>query len=217
MRALWLFVGVVAYILLGGMMFAYLEDWSYAEGCYFSTVTMTTVGYGDLWPTRPGSKVAAVLYATLGFVAITSELVWLITKIKDVAARQVQLVMLACEETPRGGEEPPPIAENWGVWRKSLAWGTIFFGLQLASSGVYCAIVPGLAYSDAVFNAFIASLTVGYGMIAGQVGDSASPLAPIQPYRPDSAPLNPRPRPLPRRSRRRLRTASSPRFTSSSA
>ena len=43
-----------------------LEPWNAADAVYFSTVTMTTVGYGDLKPLTAENMVAAAVGAVAG-------------------------------------------------------------------------------------------------------------------------------------------------------
>lgn len=63
-------------IAIGTITFRTLEGWSWAEALYFSTATITTVGYGDLHPTTDLSRIVAVVYmlASVGvaFTALTS-------------------------------------------------------------------------------------------------------------------------------------------------
>ncbi len=54
-------------IVLMGQIVGKEEGWSKADALYFSFITATTVGYGDLRPTKPLSKVLAV---TIGFVGV---------------------------------------------------------------------------------------------------------------------------------------------------
>lgn len=59
-----------AFILLiagVGMLIARLEGWTLTSGIYFGFVTALTIGYGDLAPQLPISRVLAVM---LGFVGI---------------------------------------------------------------------------------------------------------------------------------------------------
>jgi len=44
------------------------ERWSWIDSVYFGFVTATTVGYGDLRPTRRGTKLLAIVIAFLGLL-----------------------------------------------------------------------------------------------------------------------------------------------------
>jgi voltage-gated potassium channel len=55
-------------IALLGQLVGKVEGWSRFDGFYWSFVTATTVGYGDLRPGKRGSKIVALLIATLGLV-----------------------------------------------------------------------------------------------------------------------------------------------------
>lgn len=54
-------------IVLMGQIVGKEEGWSKADALYFSFITASTVGYGDLRPTTPLSKVLAV---SIGFVGV---------------------------------------------------------------------------------------------------------------------------------------------------
>ena len=56
----------VALILLGTVVFSALEDWGYVDSLYFSVVTTTTVGFGDLTPDTDGAKLFTVFYIVAG-------------------------------------------------------------------------------------------------------------------------------------------------------
>mmetsp|Transcript_9349 Transcript_9349/g.21087 ORF Transcript_9349/g.21087 Transcript_9349/m.21087 type:complete len:546 (+) Transcript_9349:107-1744(+) len=56
-------VGVLAYSFL-------FEQWSIIDAIYFTTVLLTTVGYGDITPTTPGGKLFASLFALAGIVLL---------------------------------------------------------------------------------------------------------------------------------------------------
>jgi voltage-gated potassium channel len=58
---------LVFFLLLGGTVFySRVEGWSPLDSLYFSVITLTTVGYGDLYPTTAASKVFTVLYIFIG-------------------------------------------------------------------------------------------------------------------------------------------------------
>ena len=76
--------------LLSGMLFYHwVEGWGYLDSLYFSVITLSTVGYGDLVPTTPMSKLFTIGYVFLGIGLLVS----LFTRIADalVKARQEHL------------------------------------------------------------------------------------------------------------------------------
>ncbi|NIO19314.1 MAG: hypothetical protein GTN76_00850 [Candidatus Aenigmarchaeota archaeon] len=60
------FVLVIILLGAGTFYYTYAEGWSYVDSFYFSTMTLTTIGYGDLAPTNPGSKIFTSIYALFG-------------------------------------------------------------------------------------------------------------------------------------------------------
>jgi hypothetical protein len=61
----------VVILLIGGTIFFHeLEGWSYVDAFYFSTMTLTTIGYGDLAPTSDFTKIITSFYAILGIGAM---------------------------------------------------------------------------------------------------------------------------------------------------
>jgi voltage-gated potassium channel Kch len=63
-RALFTLAG--ALLLTGTLFYRGVEGWSILDSLYFSVATLTTVGYGDLAPTTPGSKVFTIVYILVG-------------------------------------------------------------------------------------------------------------------------------------------------------
>ena len=57
---------VVVMLGAGTIIYSHLEGWSFIDSLYFSTVTMTTIGYGDLTPTTPTSKLFTILFVLSG-------------------------------------------------------------------------------------------------------------------------------------------------------
>ena len=55
-----------ALILLGTVVYHYLENWTWISCFYFSVTTLTTVGYGDLVPTTDASRLFTAFYVLAG-------------------------------------------------------------------------------------------------------------------------------------------------------
>jgi len=61
-----LLLSIAAAITLLGQVTGKKEGWSRFDSFYWSFVTATTVGYGDIRPLRMGSKITAILIALMG-------------------------------------------------------------------------------------------------------------------------------------------------------
>jgi voltage-gated potassium channel len=57
---------VIILLSIGTMYFHKEENWSYVDSFYFSTMTLTTIGYGDITPTKDKTKIFASFYAIFG-------------------------------------------------------------------------------------------------------------------------------------------------------
>lgn len=60
---LFFLLGVVAMLAI---LIARREGWPIGEGLYFGFITATTVGYGDLRPTQPLTRLLAIVIAFVG-------------------------------------------------------------------------------------------------------------------------------------------------------
>ncbi|XP_041809800.1 potassium channel subfamily K member 5a [Chelmon rostratus] len=75
--ALFLLWGVLVHLVLPPFVFMYQEGWSYIEGLYFSFVTLTTIGFGDLVAGVEPNKEYPALYRYFVEVWIYLGLAWL--------------------------------------------------------------------------------------------------------------------------------------------
>lgn len=76
----------VLLIATGTVVFSLLEDWSIVDLIYFSVVTATTVGFGDLTPATDPAKLFTVIYIVFGLSIIGT---FLDTRLKRHSARTV--------------------------------------------------------------------------------------------------------------------------------
>lgn len=69
------------FLLIGGTIFYWqVEGWSVLDSAYFGVMTISTVGYGDLAPTKMISKIFTIAFVILGiglFASFVGKLVTL--------------------------------------------------------------------------------------------------------------------------------------------
>ena len=65
-------ITTIIIIVIGTIVYHYLEGWSYIDSLYFSVVTLTTIGYGDFAPQTDAGKLFTVLYIVTGIGMILS-------------------------------------------------------------------------------------------------------------------------------------------------
>ena len=78
------FIYAASLILVGGIVYHWLEGWDWVDSFYFVVITLTTIGYGDLSPTTQLSKLVTIFFALNG-VAI---LVMLFDAIRQVRRKE---------------------------------------------------------------------------------------------------------------------------------
>ncbi len=67
-RPIMIYTGLI--IAVGAALYHWLEGWSWLDSVYFVVITLTTIGYGDLHPTMPVTKVITIFYGINGIVLI---------------------------------------------------------------------------------------------------------------------------------------------------
>ena len=61
-----LVTGAALVIATGTWFYSRMEGWSAIDSLYFTVMTLTTVGYGDLSPTTPATRLFTVVFVLIG-------------------------------------------------------------------------------------------------------------------------------------------------------
>jgi voltage-gated potassium channel len=56
----------------GSVVYHYLEGWNWVDSLYFSVITLTTIGYGDIAPKTDAGKLFTIVYILIGLGIILS-------------------------------------------------------------------------------------------------------------------------------------------------
>ncbi|MBR9701899.1 two pore domain potassium channel family protein [Candidatus Pacearchaeota archaeon] len=67
-----------------------LENWSFIKSFYFSVTTLTTVGYGDMYPTSDASRLFTALYIIVGVAVVLASLAIIGSKYLEIREERIK-------------------------------------------------------------------------------------------------------------------------------
>jgi ABC-type microcin C transport system permease subunit YejB len=93
-------------LLLSGTLFYWAaEDWTLIQSLYFSVVTLTTVGYGDLTPTSDYSRIFTIIYIFIGLGVLVA---FLSSVAHHYMRHKIDVVDHARKHLSAHGHDQPP-------------------------------------------------------------------------------------------------------------
>jgi len=139
---------IVLHIAMGTAFFANMEEWSWPDAAYFSAVTLTTVGYGDLTPTLEVSKVFAIFYIIVGLSLVATSLGAFVGSI------QGKIEAVTINVTPLSAAQRYILSAT-----RSL----VVLIIVITAGAVFVYFNEGWGMLDSVYWAVVTASSVGYG------------------------------------------------------
>mmetsp|Transcript_140543 Transcript_140543/g.437062 ORF Transcript_140543/g.437062 Transcript_140543/m.437062 type:complete len:412 (-) Transcript_140543:19-1254(-) len=151
-----------------------VEHWTFIDALYFSMVTMSTVGFGDLSPGSDGAKVFTSAYILVGilvvFVQVSAALSGLVNYLESLTMDALRR-LCPCRYKPKvmdiDGDgkadfELPPCALFY--WARHCSFPLVVITvLQFISAAIFTQCQDDLQYWDAFYHCLVTATTVGYG------------------------------------------------------
>ena len=108
---------LVFYLVAGSLIFAFWEGWSYVDGAYFSFITFTTIGFGDLVPgegildNRNGRSLLCATYLLFGVMLTAMSFELIQEDIYEVKTRLLQWLGVDQINLPRANSKWSRLAD----------------------------------------------------------------------------------------------------------
>lgn len=182
---------VATYLGSGVLFYSLHEGWDPLDALYFSMVTMSTVGYGDLSPSTTTSRCFTGAFILVGIVLVFTRLV---SETAGLMHRFEDFVLYMIDFTegnhnkhllgdPKGFDGNTVDLDHDGIddmilapaafrfWAQHLTCSFITFNmLQLASAAVFTLVQPDTEFLTALYHCWVTATTVGYGDVSLQDG-----------------------------------------------
>ncbi|XP_054819558.1 two-pore potassium channel 5 [Prosopis cineraria] len=163
---IYLSIGVVIYSF-NRDHFSGVETHPVVDALYFCIVTMCTIGYGDITPTSPVTKVFACVFVLVGFGFIDILLSGLVNYVLDLQENTILTGLVMGAQRSQEGFS----ARNYIVdvakgrmrirLKVGLALGVVVLCIGIGSLVLY--FVEDLNWIDSIYLSVMSVTTVGYG------------------------------------------------------
>lgn len=140
---------LLLYVTLGCILYTQVTEWSFIDALYFTIVTLTTVGYGDLLPSTNAEKIITIFFVFIGVGLIGAALGIVASTVLDKADA---LEDALDDKTKRLNAVQVNLIVSTLLIILMLAVGTLAFGMY-----------EDLDFVTALYVSAVTVTTVGYG------------------------------------------------------
>jgi len=105
-----LILWMIGLLLVGTIFYHMVEGWSWLDALYFCVITLSTIGFGDLSPIVPVSKIFTIIFIFLGlsiFVSLVNMLAKARRELYSERAAKVHQGLSANDGTHGGSSNQP--------------------------------------------------------------------------------------------------------------
>lgn len=172
---------IVMYLLLGACVYhstVLHEDLSIVDALYFSVVTFTTVGYGDVCPTTLWGKLVTIVFAFCGISilgiaigSIGSQMLQkendMIQEVQEAYQRRIwgffQKLTKEKNHSKRDSKPKRFQTKPWFKTVQKVLTKSIPSIILFLCGGLYMGKLEGWSWTDAIYYSCITAGTLGYG------------------------------------------------------
>ena len=142
------------------------EPWTLIDGLYFTTVSMSTVGYGDMRASNALSRAFTAMWIIVGVVVVFSQIASNFGGvIKGLTAWTLRMIdIILGSNLNRDSDDQNEPTGFFLFYLKGTAVGLIYFVVfQCIVASIITYIDPHISTSDVWWYCFVTATTVGYG------------------------------------------------------
>lgn len=155
---------IIIYFLVGCGFYYVYEGWSGYTTCFFTVVTICTVGYGYHTPTNDSSRAFTIFYIIIGVYCTFSALVDTVKTLLDAASAYVQQV---------SGDGT---LEHRYLHHQRVFWAVLIsIVVSIFICGGVMASIEDWTFITGLYFAVQTSSTVGYGELTLKHGSQSKP------------------------------------------
>jgi voltage-gated potassium channel len=92
---------VISLLIVGTVFYTLVEGWNVVDAVYFSSMSLATVGYGDIVPETDAGKIFTVVYVLAGIGILVSFFTALASKTLAMQAERIRIRQAARERPPQ--------------------------------------------------------------------------------------------------------------------
>lgn len=142
------------FFIIGCAYYSHTENWDITTTVYFITQTVSTVGYGNLYPTHEDGQTFTIFYIFAGILLIFSV-------VGDITSYVVKYMR-------KGYQKPRKLSRVSIIVRNAInatMWICILVGVLVFGSIVF-SLNEGWSFHDAFYFSVVTATSIGYGDMA---------------------------------------------------